>query len=189
MRPGDVTPPKCQHNKVKAVERQTSHVTRCYASKLLRIYRDTVSIVGERQLFCTKMAMSTAPQAAVGISKIKGPTCKVCGDEASGFHYGVDSCEGCKGFFRRCITQGMNHRCSNDEKCEITPFSRNSCQYCRLKKCFSVGMSREDKINRGYTYCRVIVYAFVDEAPSFLPGCPSIGSSLSDVLIVIKPRL
>ncbi|ELU11613.1 hypothetical protein CAPTEDRAFT_227484 [Capitella teleta] len=76
-------------------------------------------------------------------SKSKGPSCKVCGDEASGFHYGVDSCEGCKGFFRRCITQGMNHRCSNDEKCEITPFSRNSCQYCRLKKCFSVGMSRE----------------------------------------------
>ena len=24
------------------------------------------------------------------------PRCCVCGDEASGFHYGVDSCEGCK---------------------------------------------------------------------------------------------
>ena len=29
-------------------------------------------------------------------SKQKGPSCKVCSDEASGFHYGVDSCEGCK---------------------------------------------------------------------------------------------
>ncbi|KAI0234510.1 Ecdysone-induced protein 75B [Lamellibrachia satsuma] len=76
-------------------------------------------------------------------TKAKGPQCKVCNDEASGFHYGVDSCEGCKGFFRRCITQGMNHRCANEEKCEITPFSRNSCQFCRLKKCFAVGMSRE----------------------------------------------
>ncbi|XP_013385069.1 nuclear hormone receptor E75-like [Lingula anatina] len=75
--------------------------------------------------------------------KGSGSVCKVCGDEASGFHYGVDSCEGCKGFFRRCITQGMNHKCNNEEKCDITPFSRNSCQYCRLKKCFAVGMSRE----------------------------------------------
>ena len=25
-----------------------------------------------------------------------GARCSVCGDEASGFHYGVDSCEGCK---------------------------------------------------------------------------------------------
>ncbi|KAL4226753.1 hypothetical protein ACF0H5_014733 [Mactra antiquata] len=73
----------------------------------------------------------------------KTPTCKVCNDESSGYHYGVDSCEGCKGFFRRCITQGMTHKCSNEEKCEITPFTRNSCQYCRLKKCFAVGMSRE----------------------------------------------
>ncbi|GAB1606392.1 nuclear hormone receptor family member nhr-48 isoform X1 [Argonauta hians] len=73
----------------------------------------------------------------------KAPLCKVCGDESSGFHYGVDSCEGCKGFFRRCITQGMSHKCANEEKCEITPFTRNSCQYCRLKKCFAVGMSRE----------------------------------------------
>ncbi|CAD5115280.1 DgyrCDS4273 [Dimorphilus gyrociliatus] len=89
------------------------------------------------------MMQSTAMAMTSGSSKPKGPTCKVCNDEASGFHYGVDSCEGCKGFFRRCITQGMTHRCSNDEKCEITPFSRNSCQYCRLKKCFAVGMSRE----------------------------------------------
>ena len=77
-----------------------------------------------------------------GMSPTATP-CKVCGDEASGFHYGVDSCEGCKGFFRRCITQGMNHQCTNNQQCDMTPFSRNSCQFCRLKKCFAVGMSRE----------------------------------------------
>nr|XP_034306943.1 retinoic acid receptor gamma-like isoform X1 [Crassostrea gigas] len=90
----------------------------------------------------TSSNMGSLPMSLVKNS-VKAPTCKVCGDESSGFHYGVDSCEGCKGFFRRCITQGMTHKCSNEEKCEITPFTRNSCQYCRLKKCFAVGMSRE----------------------------------------------
>ncbi|CAF4516181.1 unnamed protein product, partial [Rotaria magnacalcarata] len=86
--------------------------------------------------------MKTNGGKVVGSMTVNVP-CLVCGDEASGFHYGVNSCEGCKGFFRRCITQGMSHRCNNTGHCEITPFSRNSCQYCRLKKCFDVGMSRE----------------------------------------------
>lgn len=36
--------------------------------------------------------------------------CAVCHDYASGYHYGVWSCEGCKAFFKRSI-QGMNSLC------------------------------------------------------------------------------
>ena len=92
---------------------------------------------------CQSSSANTNVSTMFNKNGAKSPHCKVCGDESSGFHYGVDSCEGCKGFFRRCITQGMTHKCSNEEKCDITPFTRNSCQYCRLKKCFAVGMSRE----------------------------------------------
>lgn len=70
--------------------------------------------------------------------------CQVCGDKASGFHYGVHSCEGCKGFFRRSIQQKIQYRpCSKNQACPIMRINRNRCQYCRLKKCVSVGMSRD----------------------------------------------
>ncbi|CAM4676878.1 unnamed protein product [Leuciscus chuanchicus] len=70
--------------------------------------------------------------------------CKVCGDIASGFHYGVHACEGCKGFFRRSIQQNINYKmCVKNENCLIMRMNRNRCQHCRFKKCLSVGMSRD----------------------------------------------
>ncbi|KAJ8673084.1 hypothetical protein QAD02_004345, partial [Eretmocerus hayati] len=69
--------------------------------------------------------------------------CKVCGDKASGYHYGVTSCEGCKGFFRRSIQKQIEYRCLRDSKCLVIRLNRNRCQYCRFKKCLAVGMSRD----------------------------------------------
>ncbi|KAL8586171.1 hypothetical protein ACOMHN_057733 [Nucella lapillus] len=70
--------------------------------------------------------------------------CRVCGDKASGFHYGVFSCEGCKGFFRRTIRQKISYKpCDSPKGCLIMRISRNRCQYCRLQKCITVGMSHE----------------------------------------------
>jgi nuclear receptor subfamily 1 group D protein 3 len=69
--------------------------------------------------------------------------CKVCGDKASGYHYGVTSCEGCKGFFRRSIQKQIEYRCLRDGKCIVIRLNRNRCQFCRFKKCLAVGMSRD----------------------------------------------
>ncbi|MGH0163902.1 UNVERIFIED_CONTAM: hypothetical protein FKN15_046290 [Acipenser sinensis] len=66
--------------------------------------------------------------------------CRVCGDKASGYHYGVHACEGCKGFFRRTIRLKLEYdKC--DRNCKIQKKNRNKCQYCRFQKCLSVGMS------------------------------------------------
>ncbi|PAV67542.1 hypothetical protein WR25_06701 [Diploscapter pachys] len=77
-------------------------------------------------------------------SNVPSLLCQVCSDKASGFHYGVFACEGCKGFFRRSIQQKIEYReCPRNEQCLIVRNNRNRCQHCRLKKCLSVGMSRD----------------------------------------------
>ncbi|XP_051527891.1 nuclear receptor subfamily 1 group D member 2-like isoform X1 [Myxocyprinus asiaticus] len=90
---------------------------------------------------------SRSPSTAKsGITKINGLVllCKVCGDMASGFHYGVHACEGCKGFFRRSIQQNIQYKkCLKNESCPIMRINRNRCQQCRFKKCLLVGMSRD----------------------------------------------
>lgn len=81
---------------------------------------------------------------ANGVIKYYKP-CVVCGDKSSGYHYGVSSCEGCKGFFRRSVQKSMQYTCQKDRDCVINRVTRNRCQFCRLKKCFDVGMSKEGK--------------------------------------------
>nr|XP_047912542.1 tudor and KH domain-containing protein homolog [Anser cygnoides] len=69
--------------------------------------------------------------------------CKICGDKSSGIHYGVITCEGCKGFFRRSQQGSLSYACSRQQNCPIDRASRNRCQHCRLQKCLRLGMSRD----------------------------------------------
>ncbi|OCT89438.1 nuclear receptor ROR-alpha isoform X2 [Xenopus laevis] len=69
--------------------------------------------------------------------------CKICGDKSSGIHYGVITCEGCKGFFRRSQQSNATYSCPRQKNCLIDRTSRNRCQHCRLQKCLAVGMSRD----------------------------------------------
>ncbi|XP_011312552.1 orphan steroid hormone receptor 2 [Fopius arisanus] len=71
--------------------------------------------------------------------------CVVCGDRASGRHYGAISCEGCKGFFKRSIRKQLGYQCRGSKSCEVTKHHRNRCQYCRLQKCLTMGM-RSDSV-------------------------------------------
>lgn len=80
--------------------------------------------------------------------------CLVCSDTATGCHYSVMTCEGCKGFFKRTVQKQLNYTCREGSKgCIIGKLSRNICQYCRFQKCLNVGMKteavREDRMPGG----------------------------------------
>uniref|UniRef100_A0A183JFT4 Nuclear receptor domain-containing protein n=1 Tax=Schistosoma curassoni TaxID=6186 RepID=A0A183JFT4_9TREM len=60
-----------------------------------------------------------------------------------GRHYGVVSCEGCKGFFKRSIRGHVSYVCRSEQNCLVNKAYRNRCQYCRLQKCLAVGMRSE----------------------------------------------
>ncbi|XP_057693620.1 nuclear receptor subfamily 2 group C member 1 [Corythoichthys intestinalis] len=69
--------------------------------------------------------------------------CVVCGDKASGRHYGAISCEGCKGFFKRSIRKNLLYTCRGSGECAINKIHRNRCQFCRLQRCIAVGMKQD----------------------------------------------
>ncbi|KAH7643514.1 hypothetical protein HUG17_5876 [Dermatophagoides farinae] len=69
--------------------------------------------------------------------------CLVCGDRASGRHYGVLSCDGCRGFFKRSVRRNLNYHCKQNNQCNININNRNQCQACRFRKCLAVKMKPE----------------------------------------------
>jgi nuclear receptor subfamily 5 group A protein 3 len=86
-------------------------------------------------------APADLPDTKEGIEEL----CPVCGDKVSGYHYGLLTCESCKGFFKRTVQNKKVYTCVADRSCHIDKTQRKRCPYCRFQKCLEVGMKLEGK--------------------------------------------
>ncbi|XP_073443767.1 nuclear receptor subfamily 4 group A member 3 isoform X2 [Dendrobates tinctorius] len=92
-----------------------------------------ISVVGEGSFPSPTSRSSSSGEGA----------CAVCGDNAACQHYGVRTCEGCKGFFKRTVQKNAKYVCLANKSCPVDKRRRNRCQYCRFQKCLNVGMVKE----------------------------------------------
>ncbi|KAM5255722.1 mineralocorticoid receptor isoform 2-T2 [Ctenodactylus gundi] len=83
---------------------------------------------------------STLRSVSTGSSR-PSKICLVCGDEASGCHYGVVTCGSCKVFFKRAVEGQHNYLCAGRNDCIIDKIRRKNCPACRLQKCLQAGMN------------------------------------------------
>ncbi|EGT46786.1 CBN-NHR-25 protein [Caenorhabditis brenneri] len=73
----------------------------------------------------------------------EGEMCPVCGDRVSGYHYGLLTCESCKGFFKRTVQNKKQYQCSAESNCHVDRTCRKRCPSCRFQKCLTMGMKME----------------------------------------------
>ncbi|TKR87558.1 hypothetical protein L596_011935 [Steinernema carpocapsae] len=75
-------------------------------------------------------------------SSSDGRTCLVCGAEAHGIHFQVNSCRACAAFFRRSTDIGKKYKCRRAKNdCDVSKDIVHQCRRCRYEKCKKVGMT------------------------------------------------
>ncbi|KOB73192.1 SXR-like nuclear receptor [Operophtera brumata] len=65
---------------------------------------------------------TSSSEASAASSTSLSQHCAICGDRATGKHYGASSCDGCKGFFRRSVRKNHLYTCSQ--------FALQHCAIC-----------------------------------------------------------
>ncbi|CAF1244399.1 unnamed protein product [Adineta ricciae] len=88
----------------------------------------------------TSLMASSSPARMIPTQRRHVSLCSVCGDKASGKHYGVMSCDGCRGFFKRSVRRRIEYKCKGDSRCQVDVSRRNQCQACRFQRCLAVKM-------------------------------------------------
>lgn len=83
------------------------------------------------------------PRSAADLKDCIEELCPVCGDKVSGYHYGLLTCESCKGFFKRTVQNKKVYTCVAERSCHIDKTQRKRCPFCRFQKCLDVGMKLE----------------------------------------------
>ncbi|CAF0794062.1 unnamed protein product [Brachionus calyciflorus] len=73
--------------------------------------------------------------------------CTICHEKATGFHYGVLACNGCKSFFKRSVKDSKKYFCHFDLKCASNPKRLKRCRYCRWNSCLKAGMCLNERRN------------------------------------------
>ncbi|CAO2636161.1 Progesterone receptor [Lemmus lemmus] len=82
----------------------------------------------------------TSQNPQYGFDSLPQKICLICGDEASGCHYGVLTCGSCKVFFKRAMEGQHNYLCAGRNDCIVDKIRRKNCPACRLRKCCQAGM-------------------------------------------------
>ncbi|MEN2499562.1 MAG: hypothetical protein MHMPM18_003767, partial [Marteilia pararefringens] len=101
----------------------------------------------QRAIIESKDTNNDCSEGLAWSDRIASLKCRVCGKNANGVHYGVLTCESCKGFFRRAESRKKPFKCRNKSKninnkyCLITDKYRGNCAACRYAKCKLLGMS------------------------------------------------
>lgn len=100
-----------------------------------------------------KFSALSSAQTGISRQQLINSPCPICGDKISGFHYGIFSCESCKGFFKRTVQNRKNYICLRGSNCLISISTRKKCPACRFNKCLNMGMKleaiREDRTRGG----------------------------------------